>query len=100
MLPPLTRSPPQSAGYPISSAIHRTVCDSISVAAGDSVQAPTFGLSADGEEVAEDANRRRRRGDVPEEPRVRVEQRMVEEQARGLLEQRRRHPLHARAGTP
>ena len=30
----------------MSSAIHRTVCDSISVAAGDSVQAPTFGFTA------------------------------------------------------
>ncbi len=30
----------------MSSAIHRTVCDSISVAAGDSVHAPTFGFTA------------------------------------------------------
>ncbi len=30
----------------MSEAIHRTVCDSISVAAGDSVQAPTFALRA------------------------------------------------------
>jgi hypothetical protein len=45
MLPPLTNSPPQSAGYPISSAIQRTAWDSISVAIGDSVQAPTFALT-------------------------------------------------------
>ena len=30
----------------MSSAIHRTVCASISVAAGDSVHAPTFGFTA------------------------------------------------------
>ena len=30
----------------MSAAIHRTVCDSISVAAGDSIQAPTLGLTA------------------------------------------------------
>ena len=30
----------------MSSAIHRTVCDSTSVAAGDSSQAPTFGFTA------------------------------------------------------
>ena len=38
MLPPLTSNPPQSSGYPISSAIHRTVCASISVAAGDRIR--------------------------------------------------------------
>ena len=47
MLPPLTNTPPQSPGKPISSAIHRTVCTSISVAAGDSVREPQFGFSAD-----------------------------------------------------
>ena len=46
MLPPLTSSPPLSIGKPINSAIHRTVCASTSVAAGDSRHAPTFGLSA------------------------------------------------------
>ena len=34
-------------GNPISSAIQRTVCASISVAIGDSRHAPTFGLTAD-----------------------------------------------------
>ena len=46
MLPPLTSSPPQSVGNPISSAIHRTACASISVASGDSRHAPTFGFTA------------------------------------------------------
>ena len=46
MLPPLTNSPPQSAGKPRNSAIQRTVCASISVATGDSAQPPTFGLTA------------------------------------------------------
>jgi hypothetical protein len=46
MLPPLTSSPPQSAGNPISSAIHRTACPSISVASGDSFHAPTFWFRA------------------------------------------------------
>ena len=31
----------------MSDAIHRTVCDSISVAAGDSVHAPTLALRAE-----------------------------------------------------
>ena len=47
MLPPLTSRPPQSAGKPINSAIQRTVCASISVAAGDSVHEPTLGFSAE-----------------------------------------------------
>jgi hypothetical protein len=46
MLPPLTSRPPQSSGNPISSAIQRTVCDSISVAIGASFQAPVFALIA------------------------------------------------------
>ena len=46
MLPPLTSRPPHAAGKPISSAIQRTVCASISVAAGDRTHAPTFGFSA------------------------------------------------------
>ena len=56
MLPPLTRRPPASAAVPlrrgrtanpISSAIHRTVCASISVAAGDRRHAPTFWFTAE-----------------------------------------------------
>jgi len=47
IFPPLTSRPPPSAGYPINSAIHRTVCDSISVAAGARMNDPQFGLSAD-----------------------------------------------------
>ena len=31
----------------MSDAIHLTVCDSISVAAGDSIHAPTFGFTAE-----------------------------------------------------
>src|SRR5215472_10804855 len=31
----------------MSEAIHRTVCDSISVAAGESIHAPTFGFTAE-----------------------------------------------------
>ena len=46
MFPPLTSNPPHVAGNPIRSAIHVTVCASISVATGDSVRAPTFGLTA------------------------------------------------------
>ena len=46
MLPPLTNRPPHDAGKPMNSATHRTACRSISVAAGDSDQAPTFGLIA------------------------------------------------------
>ena len=47
MLPPLTMSPPHDAGKPISCAIQRMVCASTSVAAGDSVRAPTLAFSAD-----------------------------------------------------
>ncbi len=46
MLPPLESSPPPVDGKPISSAIQRTVCASISVAAGASVHAPTLGFTA------------------------------------------------------
>ena len=46
MLPPLTRSPPLSAGKPTSSAIQRTVWASISLATGESGQPPRFGLTA------------------------------------------------------
>ena len=81
----------------MNSAIHRTVCASISVAAGDSVQAPTFGVDRRGEKVAEDADRRRRRGDVAEEARMRVEQRVIEQQPRRLLQQRRRRRCRLRA---
>jgi hypothetical protein len=44
-LPPLTMMPPESLGNPISSATHRTVCRSISVATGDNAHAPQFALS-------------------------------------------------------
>ena len=44
MFPPLTRRPPP-AGNPISSAIQRTVCASISVASGESPNEPTFGFT-------------------------------------------------------
>jgi hypothetical protein len=47
MLPPLTMRPPHRSGKPMSCAIHRTVCASISVAAGDSVHAPTLAFTAD-----------------------------------------------------
>ncbi len=47
MLPPLTISPPQVDGKPISSAIQRTVWASTSVAAGDRTRAPAFAFSAD-----------------------------------------------------
>ncbi len=46
-LPPLTSKPPALGDTPTSSAIHRTVCSSISVAAGASVHNPTLGFSAD-----------------------------------------------------
>ena len=46
MLPPLTRIPPQSTGYPTSSATHRIVSASISEAIGDSSQPPTLGFTA------------------------------------------------------
>ncbi len=46
MFPPLTSSPPQSAGYPTSSAIHLTVSASISDAIGESSQPPTLGFTA------------------------------------------------------
>ena len=72
----------------MSSAIQRTVCASISVAAGDSVQAPQFGLTAAASRSAEHADRRGRRRDVAQEARVPVEQRMVEQQPRGLVQQR------------
>ena len=41
MFPPLTSNPPP-CGYPMNSAIHLTVCPSISVAIGDSVHPPQF----------------------------------------------------------
>src|SRR5678815_5621876 len=47
MLPPLTSSAPASRGNPISSAIQRMVCASISVAIGDNRQAPTLALMAE-----------------------------------------------------
>ena len=37
----------------MNSAIQRTVCDSISVAAGDSIQPPTFGIHRRCKKVAE-----------------------------------------------
>ncbi len=46
MLPPLTNSPPHPGGYPTSSAIHAIACRSISVATGESDQAPTLGFTA------------------------------------------------------
>ena len=46
MLPPLTRTPEPVVGYPMSSAIQRIVCVSISVPAGDSIHPPTLGLTA------------------------------------------------------
>ena len=45
MLPPLTSRPPQFCGYPMNSAIQRIVCPSISLAAGESFQAPALGLT-------------------------------------------------------
>ena len=74
-----TRSAPQSSG---------SVCASISVAIGDSRHAPTFWLTADGQQIAERADRRRARRDVAEEARMAVEQRVLEEQLRGFVEQR------------
>ncbi len=45
--PPLTMSPPAPrAGNPISSAIQRTVWASISVAAGERIEAPALGFTA------------------------------------------------------
>ena len=81
MLPPLTSSPPQPAGYPMSSAIHRTVCASISVASGESLHAPTLRLIAAASRSPSDPDRRRARRDVTEEPRMAVEERMLEQQA-------------------
>ncbi len=46
MLPPLTSTPSPPAGNPMSSAIQRTVCASISVASGESVNDPMFWLIA------------------------------------------------------
>jgi hypothetical protein len=43
-LPPLTSSPHDL--QPISSAIHRTVCASISVASGERIHPPQFGFTA------------------------------------------------------
>ena len=71
--PPLTMMPPESAGKPISSATHRTVCRSISVATGDNAQAPQFALKRRREQVGERADRRRRRRDVAKEPGMPVE---------------------------
>ena len=64
----------------MNSAIQRTVWDSISVAAGDSIQAPTFWVYSRGEKIAENPDRRRWSSDVSEETRVTVEQRVSEQQ--------------------
>ena len=73
----------------MSSAIQRTVCASISEAAGDSTHAPTFGLSAAARKSPRMPIGRGRRGDVAEEARVAVEERMICDQPRRrLVEQR------------
>jgi hypothetical protein len=90
------------AGKPISSAIQRTVCSSISVAERRQVHAPTFWLSAARQEVAEHADRRRARRDVAEEARVPVEQRVIEQQPRAVEHEagcRRRRRGQARAAS-
>jgi len=51
---------------------------------------PDVRIDGRSEKVAEDPDRRRRRGDVPEKARVRVEQRVIEQQSGGLLQQRTR----------
>jgi hypothetical protein len=45
--PPLTSTPSPPAGKPTSSAIHRTVCSSISLAIGERLQPPTFWFTAE-----------------------------------------------------
>ena len=87
MFPPLTNSPPQSAGYFNISAIHRMVCPSISLAIGDSSHAPQFGFAAAAEQLAQHPDRRSRRSNVSPEPRMRIEQRVIEHQLRGALNQ-------------
>ncbi len=45
MLPPLTSRPPVPRAHPTSSAIHATVCSSMSVAIGDRPHEPQFGFT-------------------------------------------------------
>ena len=90
MLPPLTNNPPHDGGKPMNSAIQRTVCSSISVAAGDSDHAPTVRVDRRREHVRQHADRRRGCRDVPEESRMPVERRVVEQQSGGVAYERRR----------
>jgi hypothetical protein len=53
-------------------------------------EGPDVRVDGGSEKVAENPDRRRRRGDVPEEARVRVEERMIEQKSGGLLQQRTR----------
>ena len=70
----------------MSSAIQRTVCASISVAAGESPQRADVRVDRRGEQVAEHADRRRRRRDVAEEARMAVEERVLKQEVDGLVQ--------------
>ena len=73
----------------MKSAIQRTVCASISVAIGDKRPRAAVLIHGARQQIAEHADRRRARRDVAEEARMAVEQRMVEQQLRGIRQQRR-----------
>ena len=84
MLPPLTSSPPQSTGIAdqLGDPAHGLRLD----LGGGRRERPGADVRVDrrGEQVGEHADRRRRRGDVAEEARVPVEQRVLEQQLRRL----------------
>ena len=89
MLPPLT-SRPSAVGRvadQLGDPAHRLELD-LGRHRRERASAPTFGLTRGGEQVAQRADRRRRRGDVAEEARVPVEERVLEQQRHGLVEKR------------
>ncbi len=88
MLPPLTSSPPQlwRVADQLGDPAHGLALD---LGRGRR-QRPRAHVRIDrrGEKIGQHPDRRRRRRDVAEEARMTVEQRVIEQQFRGLLEQR------------
>ena len=87
MLPPLTSSPPQVAGNPISSAIQRIVCR-FDLGRHRRESPGSHVLVERGrQEIAEHPNRRRARRDVAEKARVAIEHRVIEQHVGRLGQQ-------------